>query len=187
MSSAVEEGQTHDKQEFEMRVKRYLQAGLLASTMSMTHAVLAHVTLETTQAAAGSYYKTVLRVPHGCSGSATIKLRVQIPEGLVAIKPQPKPGWELSMTRGDYARSYHLHGASITSGVREVAWTGGPLPDDQFDEFAFMTYLAEDLADQGRVYLPVVQECEQGVERWIDKEESSEFPAPVLHILESGS
>jgi len=169
-----------------MTARIFLQAGLLASAMTMMHAVSAHVTLETTQAAAGSYYKTVLRVPHGCSGSATVKLRVQIPEGMIAVKPQPKPGWQLSMTHGDYARTYHLHGARITSGVREVAWTGGPLPDDQFDEFALMVYLAEDLAEEGRVYLPVVQECEQGVERWIDKDEASDSPAPLLRI-ESGS
>jgi len=154
--------------------------------MVVMHTASAHVTLETAQAAAGSYHKTVLRVPHGCGGSATVKLRVQIPEGMISVKPQPKPGWQLDMVQGDYDQAYHLHGARITSGVREVVWTGGPLPDDQFDEFAFMVYLAEDLAEQERVYLPVVQECEQGVERWIYKDENSDSPAPLLRI-ESGA
>ena len=53
----------------------------------------AHVTLEKRQAPVGSYYKAVFAVPHGCAGSPTVKLRVQIPEGVIGIKPMPKPGW----------------------------------------------------------------------------------------------
>ena len=34
----------------------------------------AHVTLEKRQAPVGSYYKAVFAVPHGCAGSATVKL-----------------------------------------------------------------------------------------------------------------
>ena len=50
----------------------------------------AHVTLETPRAAAGGLYKAVLRVPHGCQGSPTVQLRVRVPEGVFAAKPQPK-------------------------------------------------------------------------------------------------
>ena len=55
----------------------------------------AHVTLENRQATVGSYYKAVFAVPHGCAGSATVKLRVQISEGVIAVKPMPKPGWNM--------------------------------------------------------------------------------------------
>ena len=41
----------------------------------------AHVTLENRQASVSSYYKAVFAVPHGCAGSPTVKIRVQIPEG----------------------------------------------------------------------------------------------------------
>jgi periplasmic copper chaperone A len=43
-----------------------LIAALAASPAS------AHVTLETKQAAVGSYYKAVFAVPHGCAGSPTV-------------------------------------------------------------------------------------------------------------------
>ena len=52
----------------------------------------AHVTLETREAPVGTPYKAVLRVPHGCEGAATVALRVRIPEGMIAVKPMPKPG-----------------------------------------------------------------------------------------------
>jgi uncharacterized protein YcnI len=66
----------------------------------------AHVTLEKRQAAVGSYYKAVFAVPHGCAGSATVKIRVQVPEGVIGIKPMPKPGWTLEMVKGKYATEY---------------------------------------------------------------------------------
>ena len=77
----------------------------------------AHVTLENRQAAVGSYYKAVFAVPHGCAGSATTKVRVQIPEGVIAIKPMPKPGWSVETVKGKYATVYELHGSKLSEGV----------------------------------------------------------------------
>ena len=61
---------------------------------------VAHVTLEGKQAPVGSYYKAVFAVPHGCAGSATTKIRVQIPEGVIGVKPMPKPGCALDTVTG---------------------------------------------------------------------------------------
>ena len=55
----------------------------------------AHVTLEPREAPVAAAYKGVMRVPHGCEGAATISLRVRIPDGVIGVKPMPKPGWEL--------------------------------------------------------------------------------------------
>ena len=103
---------------------------------------LAHVTLEAPEAAAGSAYKAVLRVPHGCAGAATLKVRVQIPEGFISVKPMPKAGWTLDTVKGSYANSYELHGNTISEGVKELSWTGN-LPDDYYDEFVFRAYLKD--------------------------------------------
>ena len=82
----------------------------------------AHVTLEKRQAPVGSYYKAVFAVPHGCAGSPTVKLRVQIPEGVIGIKPMPKPGWTLDMVKGKYATEYELHGSKLSEVSRK--WYG---------------------------------------------------------------
>lgn len=146
----------------------------------------AHVTLETREAPAGSYYKAVFRVPHGCAGSATVKLRVRIPDGVIGVKPQPKAGWTLETVKGAYGKSYTLHGAAVASGVKEVSWSGN-LPDEYYDEFVLQAYLADDLPVGQPVYFAAVQECQQGVSRWIDVPASdggkTEFPAPALKIL----
>ena len=150
----------------------------------------AHVTLEGKQAAVGSYYKAVFAVPHGCAGSATTRIRVQIPDGVIGVKPMPKAGWNVQSTTGKYATEYELHGRKLTEGVTEVAWSGGKLPDENYDEFVMLTYLTDTLKPNTTLYFPVVQECEQGVSRWIEipadgeggHDHGSKWPAPGVKL-----
>ena len=128
----------------------------------------AHVTLERRQAPVGSYYKAVFAVPHGCAGSPTVKLRVQVPEGVIGIKPMPKAGWTVETVKGKYATEYDFHGSKLSEGVKEVVWSGGKLPDHQYDEFVVSTFITDGMKPNTMLYFPVVQECEQGVSRWID-------------------
>lgn len=108
------------------------------SILSTTFIVLAlaapaaaHVTLERGEAPVGSSYRAELRVPHGCGGKPTIAVRVRVPEGFIAVKPMPTPGWRLEKVRGGYETDYDYHGSSLTEGVKEIVWSDGNLPDDQ--------------------------------------------------------
>ena len=159
---------------------------LAAAALLVASSANAHVTLEKREAAVGSYYKAVFAVPHGCAGSPTVKLRVQIPEGVIGIKPMPKPGWTVETVKGKYATEYELHGSKLSEGVKEVVWSGGKLADDNFDEFVFSSYLTAGLKPDATLYFPVVQECEQGVSRWIDipsEGHDSKTPAPGLELI----
>ena len=108
--------------------------GLLLA--SVTHA---HVVLAEPQAVAGAYYKAVLRVGHGCSGSATTGIAVQVPEGFQGAKPQPKSGWRVSTRRAALNTPYVSHGKTVSDDVVEIRWQAATpdaaLPDDFFDEF----------------------------------------------------
>ncbi len=127
----------------------------------------AHVTLEQQQAPVGAPYKAVFLVPHGCRGSATVRLQVEIPEGVIAVKPMAKPEWRIDVTRGAYDRPYsYLHGAKFTEGVKTVTWTGR-LPDALYDEFVLTTFLSGDLPGGHMLYFPAVQDCETGSHRWV--------------------
>jgi len=55
-----------------------------------------HIVLENKNAPAGSHYKVVFVVGHGCQGSPTTGVSVQIPAGFLGSKPYPKPGWTVS-------------------------------------------------------------------------------------------
>jgi uncharacterized protein YcnI len=129
---------------------------------------LGHVTLERQEASIGASYKAVLKVPHGCAGSATTRLRVQVPEGFIAVKPMPKPGWTIDIVKGRYDRSYaFMHGMTLTEGVREISWSG-KLDDGYYDEFVLAGFVAAALKPGDTLYFPAVQECEKGVARWIE-------------------
>jgi periplasmic copper chaperone A len=146
-----------------------------------------HITLERKEAPVGAAYKAVLRVPHGCdAGSPTTAIRVRIPEGVIDVKPMPKPGWTLNIVKGKYAKTYSLFHAQVSEGVTEIDWSGGKLPDDNYDEFVFVSFLASDLQAGDTLYFRVVQECEKGVHRWIEiPKEGTEYPepAPGLKLL----
>ena len=94
--------------------------------------VAAHVSLENRQATIGAGYKAVFTVPHGCAGSATVKIRVQVPEGVIAVKPMPKAGWTVEAISGKYATEYSYQSINERDrGVSEIAlhdavlWTRG--------------------------------------------------------------
>lgn len=72
---------------------------ILVAALAVSPAA-AHVSLETKQATVGASYKAVFTVPHGCAGSPTVKIRVQIPEGVIAVKPMPKAGWNVDVVEG---------------------------------------------------------------------------------------
>ena len=168
-----------------------LLSGALGVLFLSTSVASAHVSLAQPDAVPGSTYKAVLQVGHGCAGSPTVKLRVQIPEGVINVKPQPKPGWTLETVKGAYGKSYDLWGAKVSEGVKELVWSGGSLPDHFYDEFAFRAFLTNDLP-AGPLYFPVVQECEKGSERWIEIPEAGksdddyESPAPAVTLSPKG-
>lgn len=164
-------------------------AAALGCLLAFATPAMAHITLEVSEAAVGGGYKAVFRVPHGCKGSPTTKVRIQIPEGVIAVKPQPKAGWTLDIVKGKYAKTYKVYGHDVSEGAKEITWTGN-LPDDYYDEFVLNAFLAADLPAETTMYFPVVQECAEGVERWIEvpaegQEGELRFPAPTLRLLKN--
>lgn len=145
--------------------------GAMLSVLAMQPA-WAHVTLVQGETPSGGRYKAALTVSHGCGESATTKLTVKIPEGLIAVKPMPKAGWTIETAKGAYAKTYNfLHGKKLSEGVTSITWTGGRLENDFFDEFVFAGFIGDSVATGTTLYFPVEQICEEGSHSW------SEIPA----------
>ncbi|MDB5643067.1 MAG: hypothetical protein JWN07_2384, partial [Hyphomicrobiales bacterium] len=141
---------------------------------------------EKSEATAGQPYKGVLRVGHGCSGSPTTSLSVEIPDGVVAVKPMPKAGWTLKTEQGAYPEAVTVYGQKLTSGTRRIVWTGGRVLETEYDEFVFVGQIAPGVS--GPVAFPVVQGCETGEHRWVETPKPGQTardlsaPAPVLRV-----
>ncbi len=157
-----------------------------AATLMFAASASAHATLETSQAVAGSYYKAVVRVGHGCGVKPTLKVRVKIPDGVSSVKPMPKPGWTLDIVKGPLATPLDDgHGGKITEGVTEVIWSGA-LDDAHYDEFVLRGKLPE--TPNTTLWWPIVQECDGAAHRWIEipaagqDPHSLKEPAPGLKL-----
>ena len=148
----------------------------------------AHVTLANAETTPNSYYKAVLQVPHGCDGAATTSIRVQIPEGVIGVKPMPKPGWTVTTTRGAYATTFDDHGRKVSEGVKEIVWSGGSLADEHFDEFTFHAKIATDGGAAKAIYFPTMQNCAKGEIAWVQVPAAGQSshdlksPAPALRL-----
>ncbi|MDB5966736.1 MAG: hypothetical protein JWQ72_3236, partial [Polaromonas sp.] len=153
-----------------------------------------HVVLETGSAPAGAGYKAVFQVGHGCQGSATTGISVQIPAGFQGAKPYPKAGWTLSTRLGKLARPYDSHGKQVTEDVTVVSWTAAnreaALQDAYFDEFVLRGRLPD---AAGPLWFKVLQTCEKGKADWSEVPASGistaglTSPAPLLQVTSAAS
>jgi uncharacterized protein YcnI len=146
-----------------------------------------HVFVEQSEQPADAYPILEFVVPHGCDGSPTTSVTVQIPESVPSVTPEAVPGWEVSTKEGP-KDEVELFGETITEGVSEVTWTARdePLADDQLLRFGAEMKLP---ATEGEtVYFPTIQRCEKGETRWIqipaegETEEDLDTPAPAVTL-----
>lgn len=164
-----------------------------AALLAASTATQAHVFVQSGPGSIGGSYRAVLAVPHGCDGSATTRITVQIPEGLIAVKPMPKPGWVIETKKGPYAQAYDfMHGMKASEGIKQITWSG-KLDNDFYDEFVFSGYLPASLKADQPLYLPTLQTCEKGSEDWAEipaagqDPHSLKSPAPQLRLVAASS
>jgi uncharacterized protein YcnI len=145
---------------------------LIGALMAAPFPAYAHVVAAPGEAKAGSFSAVAFRVGHACAtGDATLKLRVEIPDGVASARPQPKTGWTIEIDKdGDRATA--------------ITWAGR-LPDDQFDDFALLMKLP---AQPGTLVFPVIQTCEKGESQWTEipdpqrPGEKLTRPAPTVRL-----
>lgn len=150
-----------------MPIRIVFARGAFAAALVCAGAAGAHVTANPNEGEAGGYFRTALRVGHGCKDSPTVAIRVKLPEGIVSVKAQAKPGWTVEIRKRKLDKPVDAgHGRMVDEAVDEVAWRGGPLAVEQFDEFGLLLKLPD---GAGRtIWFPTVQECQSGVHRWIE-------------------
>jgi uncharacterized protein YcnI len=162
----------------------FLSATMLAG---LAGPAVAHIGLAEGEATIDETFRATLVVGHGCAGASTTQIRVQIPEGFYNVRPMPKPGWQLDTVTGAYEQPFESHGTTISEGVKEITWSGGELPDSQFDEFAFRGTFGARLEPGTIFYFPVLQQCGSVEDAWIDTSgnEDAEFPAPSVELQQA--
>lgn len=172
------------------KFSRLASALALSAAAAFVPAAHAHVSLEWQAALAGSTYKAVFRISHGCGASPTRQVIVDIPAGVRAARPMPRPGWTLAIDRAPLATPYTSHGKTVREDVARVTWTANS-PQDMLDaaHFGEFVLLAGLPQAEGSLYWPVHQVCPQGRLDWVQVPASGqqpselESPAVLLEIL----
>ena len=147
-------------------------------------AALAHMIVDPAEAPAGDYFKAAFRVTHGCQGTPTVSVTIRIPDGVVGVKPQPKPGWIIEIkTRPVNPPIEIAHGFMLRETPTEITWRGGSLANAHFDEFV-LTMRTPDKPGTTLLF-PTIQTCEKGAYEWVEPPKPGEHvhaPAPALKL-----
>ena len=145
----------------------------------------AHITASPAELPAEGYARVELSVGHGCEASPTTSISVQMPDQVISATPQEVAGWKITTKEGELAQPVDSHGETITTGVREVTWTGGPLDPHHLQVFGLSVRLVGEPGDQ--VAFKTIQRCEEGRSDWIEipepGAEEPELPAPVVTLF----
>lgn len=168
--------------------------GALAATAALVLggavAANAHVSIAEGPVEAGSYSILTFGVTHGCDGSATTEVAIQIPKGINAVTPTRNSLYSVEKVMEELDTPItDSHGNEVTERVAQVVYTAtAPLPDGQRDAFELSLQIPEDAADT-TLYFPTVQTCEQGETAWVQIPEEGQdgheldAPAPSVDVV----
>jgi uncharacterized protein YcnI len=152
----------------------------------------AHVSITPSSTVAGAYAVLDVSIPHGCDGSPTTEVTIQIPEEINAVSPTRNALWELEKETVQLDPPVtDSHGNQVTERVASITYrTGTPLPDGHRDVFELALQLPD--AEGATLVFPTIQTCEQGEAAWIEVPEGGqdpdelELPAPAF-VVTAGS
>ncbi|KAA1425672.1 YcnI family copper-binding membrane protein [Nocardioides antri] len=163
-------------------------AGALTAIALMAAPAAAHVSVTPSATGAGAYTVLTFSVPHGCDGSPTTRVAIDLPAGIYAVTPTRNPYWNVEKVMDRLEEPItDGHGNKVTERVAQVVYTARtPLPDGQRDTFELSLQLPD--AEGETLAFPVVQGCERGVTGWTEvaadgqDAEALEHPAPLVTI-----
>lgn len=154
----------------------------LTAAALLPSSTLAHVALTQPQGEAGRYHGAFFRVGHGCGEAATTALTIRLPDAVPAVRPQPRPGWTVTVEREPLDPPVLVHGRPLTERIRAITWSGGPLPTDQFDDFGLLMLLP---SEPGDLAFTAVQTCGADSVAWDGADAA--HPQPVLTVAPAAS
>lgn len=177
---------------FRRRIRTIVAATGLSTVGLMVGAgsASAHVSIAETEQVAGAYALLTFGVPHGCDGSPTTEVRIQVPESIPDVTPTVNPNWDLDIVTEKLQKPItDAHGARITERESEVVYTAKePLADGLRDAFVLSLQIPEDAAGQ-TLHFPTIQTCAAGETAWIEipeagqSEDDLELPAPSVEVV----
>ncbi|WP_344686071.1 DUF1775 domain-containing protein, partial [Microbacterium terrae] len=148
----------------------------VALAVGVPLAASAHVHVDPGTASAGSTQTLTFAFSHGCDGSPTTALAIDVPEGVANVTPIVQGGWSIARDLG-----------SDGIATRVVFTADTPVEDGLKATVSMDALFAEDAADTD-IAFPVTQLCAEGETAWTQIAEEGEdphdldSPAPVVAV-----
>ena len=166
-----------------------LPAATAAIALSLVSPASAHVGATVSDASAGAFTVATFSVPHGCEGSPTTKIEIQVPESVLSVTPTRNPYYDVEATIEQLDEPQtDAHGNEVTERTSSIVYTAEtPLPDGQRDTFELSFQVPD--AEGEVLSFPTIQTCEKGETAWTQvpaegqDEDELENPAPSFTIL----
>lgn len=164
-------------------------AAAAAVTFLVAAPASAHVTVTPDVTAAGEYSVLTFNNGHGCEGSPTKQVTIQVPDGINDVTPTRQPFYDVKVTTEKLDKPIEdAHGNKLTVRDATVVYTAKtPLPDGQRDAFEVSLQLPD---KEGTLAFPVIQTCVKGETAWVEQApegatEEPENPAPSFEITKA--
>lgn len=166
------------------RISAALAAGALLA-LAVPTAAQAHVSAAASSTASGSRTVVTFSVPHGCEGSPTQVVTIDIPESIVSVTPTINPLWTVEKIAVplDEPSESEYGGDPITERIGQVVYTSttGGLEEGYRDTFELALQLPAGEAGEV-IAFPVTQTCTEGTAVW----EGEDAPSVTLSAAEDG-
>lgn len=138
---------------------------LLALTLA-TGSAQAHVGVTPSQARPATNETFTVRVPNE-KDEATVRVRVEFPDGLVVSRFQSKPGWQRQVDRDSAGR------------IVAVTWSGGQIADGEYDDFLL---IGRTPSEASKLSFRAFQTYAGGeTVEWVDAE-GGQRPAAIVEV-----
>ncbi|MFM2414794.1 MAG: hypothetical protein RI911_487 [Candidatus Parcubacteria bacterium] len=150
-------------------------------TLGFAHVASAHVVVLPKEAPAESYQTFTMGVPVERE-TPTVSVRLVIPDGVISVRPNVKPGWKIETKKVTVAEKEQ---------VTEITWIGGTIPTGLRDEFIFSAKTPKEGELAWKAYqtyadgMVVAWESDPGEEHGHTNHESVEGPYSITKIAKA--
>lgn len=147
----------------------------------------AHITVTPSTTVAGEYAVLTFSVGHGCDGSATTDVAIDIPKGIDVVTPTLNDRWTIKKQTEPIPNADTSDEEAVTERTTRVTYSAkSPLADGYRDTFELSVPLPTQPGET--LVFPTVQTCEKGETRWTQvpkagqTEDDLETPAPSMEL-----
>lgn len=164
-----------------------LTAGLIALS---TSPAAAHVGLDPSATGSGERAVLAFSFGHGCDGSPTESLEIQLPEEILTASPIIQGGWSIDVNTSELDEPVEQGHSELTERVDSVVFTADDPVVDELRGVVEMQVTLPEVEPGTVLEFPTIQSCTEGETGWVQSTTDGsepDSPAPAFTVTGGSS